>query len=203
MIHRLHRSGFLRPRERLRELIALEEAERGGGIAVQGAAESLFDRRTMTAYLAELESRGLLARNGNGDRGCYRLSEAGRRRLHYLLVDYVNELGALHESARDILRRSLAPLSLAGVRRVVFYPHGETAEVAYSVLDSLDLELVGIVDDSPRKWETAFHDLRVKPPSELPGMRPDAVIVTTSLFEEHVVAKIGTLALDGVRIHTL
>jgi DNA-binding PadR family transcriptional regulator len=203
MIHGLHRSGFLRPRERLRELIALEEAERGGGIALHGAAESLFDRRTVAGYLSELENRGLLARDENDDRRPYRLTEAGRRRLHYLLVDYVNELAALHESARDILRRSLAPLSLAGVRRVVFYPHSETAEVAYSVLESLELDLVGIVDDSPRKWETAFHDLRVKPPTELPGMRPDAVIVTTSLFEDSVVAKIRTLALDGVRIHTL
>ena len=52
MIHRLHRSQFLRPRERLYELITLQEAERGG-ISVQGAAEPLFDRRTIAGYLEE------------------------------------------------------------------------------------------------------------------------------------------------------
>ena len=123
--------------------------------------------------------------------------------MHYLLVDYVNDLAALHEGARDILRRSLAPLSLGGIRRVAFYPHGETAEVAFSVLESLDLELVGIVDDSPRKWELMFHHLRVRPPTELPQIRPEAVVVTTTLFEERIVKRVRSMALDGVRIHTL
>ena len=203
MIHQLHRTGFLRPRERLYELIALEQVERGGGTALDGASESLLDRRTIAGYLGALELRGLLTRDVSGERTSFRLTESGRRRLHYLLVDYVNELSVLHESARDLLRRSLAPLSLGGVRRVAFYPHGETAEVAFSVLSSLDLELVGIVDDAPRKWDMAFHHTRVRPPRELPSMRPEAIVVTTSVFEQRVVANVRALALDGVRIHTL
>lgn len=202
MIHRLHRSRFLRPRDRLYELIALERAERGGGIPLDEATESLLDRRTVAGYLAELQARGLLAREIGGGRGCYRLTDAGRLRLHYLLVDYVNELAALHESARDILRRSLAPLSLTGVRRVAFYPHGETAEVAFAVLAQLDLELVAIVDDSPRKWGLPFHGLRVQPPDDLSRMQPEAVVVTSSLFQDRIVSRIRALTLGGVRIHT-
>jgi len=203
VIHRLQRSRFLRPRERLYELIALEAAEGGGPASLSVAAEGLMDRRTLSGYLAELEARGLLDRIGDGAARGYRLTEAGRRRLHYLLVDYVNELAALHQSAWDILRRSLAPLSLAGARRVAFYPHGETAEVAYGVLQSLDLELVAIVDDSPRKWDLPFHHLRVRPPEDLVRIRPEAVVVTTSLFQEHIVARIRAMELDGVRIQTL
>lgn len=203
MIYRLQRALFLRPRERLYELLALQEADCRGGLVLDGTAEGVFDRRTINGYLADLEGRGLLVREDEARGERFRLTEAGRRRLHYLLVDYVGELARLHESAREILRRSLAPLSLAGVRRVAFYPHSETAEVAFSVLESLALELVAVVDDSPEKWEMPFHHVRVRPPADLVEIRPDAIVITSSLFEERIVAKITSMRLDGVRIHTL
>jgi hypothetical protein len=199
---RLHRSQFLRPRERLYELLALQEAARGG-IFPEGPTDSVFDRRTIVGYLTDLEGRGLLAGTGESAPRRLRLTDAGRRRLHYLLVDYVRELATLNESARQILRRSLAELSLAGVRRVAFYPHGETAEVTFAVLESLGVELVAIVDDSPLKWDTPFHHLRVRPSADLAVVRPEAVIVTTSAFEEQIVARITAMQLGGVRIHTL
>src|SRR2546428_5315006 len=62
VIYRLHRAAFLRPRERLYQLLALQAADRRDGLKLDGA-DSVFDRRTITGYVGDLERRGLLVRD--------------------------------------------------------------------------------------------------------------------------------------------
>jgi hypothetical protein len=204
VLHRLHRSEFVRPRERLYELLTLQEADSRDGLRLDGGSEILLDQRTLAGYVADLRARGLLERVSEelNDGVRLRLSEAGRDRLHYLTVDVVRELAALHEGARDLLRRKLVPLALDGARRVAFYPFGETAEVAHSVLPGVDLELVAIVDDAPDKWNLRFHGLRVQPPSVLLEVKPDAVIVTTAVFRDRILGRLREMQLPGVRLQT-
>lgn len=200
MQHRIQRSTFLRPRERLHELLVLQQAGGEGGISRRPGGAAMLDHRTLAGYLDDLVARGLLEEDAD-----YRLqlTESGRTRLHYLLVDFANELHRLNDSAGDILRRSLVPLALTGARRVAFFPFGETAEVTQSVLESVGLELVAIVDDSPRKWDVRFHGLRVQPPATLRELQLDAVIVTTAVFQDRIVARIGELDLRDVQVHLL
>lgn len=205
MLHKLHRSEFVRPRERLYELLTLQAADSPEGLRLDGGSELLLDQRTLAGYVTDLRERGLLERaSAAPDSGGARLqlTEAGRDRLHYLTVDVVRELAALHEGARDLLRRKLVPLALDGARRIAFYPFGETAEVAHSVLAPLDLELVAIVDDAPEKWNLRFHGLRVQPPAALREVRPDAVVVTTAVFRDRILARLTDMQLAGVRLQT-
>jgi hypothetical protein len=206
VLHRLLRSTFVRPRERLYELLALQEADSRDGLLVNGSSEALLDQRTLAGYVADLRARGLVERvsepvdSEGGTR--LRLTPAGRDRLHYLTVDVVREFAALHESAQDLMRGRLVPLAMEGVRRVAFYPFGETAEVAYSVLEALELELVAIVDDSPEKWNLRFHGLLVQPPSALREAPVEAVIVTTAVFRDRILERLRAMDLGSVRLHT-
>lgn len=202
MLHDLQRSGFLRPRERLYELLTLQQAESRDGLAIDSANDALLDQRTLAGYVADLESRGLLDRAERDGVRRLQLTEAGRRRLHFLIVDFAGELAGLQLAARELLRRSLIPLALDGIRRVAFYPFGETAEAAFTAMDGLDFDLVAIVDDAPTKQQVRFHHLRVQPPAILETIVPDAVIVTTAVFQDRIVARLESMSLPGTRIHT-
>jgi hypothetical protein len=203
MLHSLQRSAFLRPRERLYEMLALQQLAVGVHDGAPTGSERLADRRTMAGHLQELLQRGLIISTNNADRVQYALTDAGKRRLRMLTIDLARELESLQDATRAMIRADLVPLALDGVQRVVFYPFGETAEMAYTVVTGLGLEVVGIVDDSPRKWGVRFHGLQVLPAATLPSLAPDAVLVTSAVFQEAILTKLKALPLEGVRIHML
>jgi len=202
MLHELQRSGFLRPRERLYELLTLQQADSRAGLSLKAGTEALLDHRTLVGCIAHLEAQALLVRRTVNGSERHTLTEAGRRRLHFLIVDFARELSGLHSAARELLRRSLIPLALDGVRTVAFYPFGETAEAAFTAMDGLGFELVAIVDDAPTKQDLRFHHLRVSPPSILRELAPDAVIVTTAVFQDRIIARLEAMELPMTRIHS-
>ncbi len=203
MLHSLQRSAFLRPRERLYEMLALQQLALGVHDGAAAGSERIADQRTMAGHLQELLQQGLVVATNTVDRAEYALTDAGKRRLRMLTIDLARELESLQDATRAMIRAALVPLALDGVRRVVFYPFGETAEMAYTVVTGLGLDVVGIVDDSPRKWGVRFHGLQVLPATTLPSLAPDAVLVTSAVFQEAILTKLRALPLEGVRIHIL
>ena len=203
MLFQLRRADFLRPRWRLNELLTLQAVEVAGGRFDSLPLDDTLDHRTFSGYLADLMEQGLLEQVGNGGAGNLQLTELGQKRFNFLLVDFMREMVQLHGAAEDILRQRLISLPLAGIHRVAFYPFSQTAEVAFSVLESLDLELVGLVDDAPSKWGMQFHGLTVYPPSTLETLRPEAVVVTTTTFRDAIIANLEALDLGDVKIQAL
>ncbi len=203
MLHSLQRSVFLRPRERFHELLALQQIAIGVRDGAQPGNDRLADQRTMAGHLQELLQRGLVAASDTADGVSYTLTDTGRKRLRMLTVDLARELESLQEATRSMVRATLVPLALEGVQRVVFYPFGETAEMAYAVVAGLGMDVIGIVDDSPRKWGARFHGLQVQPAAALPSLAPDAVLVTSAVFQEAILTKLAAMPLDGIRIHVI
>jgi hypothetical protein len=203
MLHSLQRSTFIRPRERLHELLALQQIAVGLRDGNLTGHDRLTDQRTMAGQVQELIQRGLVLATDGTSGVAYSLSASGRSRLRMLTVDLARELETLQESTRAIVRAPLVSLALDGVRRVVLYPFGETAEMTYTVVIGLGMEVVGIVDDSPRKWGVRFHGLQVQPASALLSFAPDAVLVTSAVFQEAILARLAAMPLDGIRVHTI
>ena len=203
MLHSLQRSAFLRPRERFHELLALQQISVGIPDGAPTGTDRLADRRTMAGHLQELVQRGLVVVTEGADSVSYTLSDSGRTRLRMLTVDLARELEALQEATRALIRGPLVALALEGVRRVVFYPFGETAEMAYAVVLGLGMEVIGIVDDSPRKWGVRFHDLQVQPAAVLTSLAPDAVLVTSAVFQDAILTRLADMPLDGIRVHVI
>jgi hypothetical protein len=197
------RNSFLRPRERLYELLTLQRAQSGAGIDLDVESDGMMNSRMIAGYVRRLAERGYLVESIAQGRPTFALTVTGRRRLQYLLVDFVNELTTVREHARALFRESLVPLALDQLRRVALYPASETAEAVFPALDPLGFELVAVVDDSPQKWGGMFHGHRVQPPAVLKDMKLDVVLVATVVFQEQIVRKIGELPLPGVRVHVL
>lgn len=203
MLHSLQRSAFLRPRERFYELLALQQLAAGVADGAGGTNDRLADQRTLAGHLHELLQRGLVVAADGGASVTYTLTDAGMKRLRMLTVDLARELESLQEATRAMVRANLVPLALQGVGRVVFYPFGETAEMAYNVVTALGIDIIGIVDDSARKWGVRFHGLQVQPPSALLELAPDAVLVTSAVFQEAILTKLRAMPLNGMRIHVI
>jgi len=197
------RNSFIRPRERLYELLTLQRAESHGGLDLETRLDGMMDSRMIAGYVRRLVDRGYLAESDGKGAPRFRITRDGKRRLQYLLVDFVNELTTVREHARSLFRASLLPLALDHVRRVALYPASETAEAVFPALDALGLELVAVVDDSPQKWGALFHEHRIQPPAALRDLELDAVLVATVVFQDQIAKKIRKLRLRNVRVHVL
>jgi hypothetical protein len=94
----------------------------------------------------------------------------------------------LYTQTREQIRGSLSAISercvmdAAGQKRVVFYGAGDVAEIAFVSLQSTDLILVGVVDDSRTG---RFFNVPISPPEQLSadviGSVPYCHVVVTSL----------------------
>ncbi|MCY7300067.1 MAG: hypothetical protein LH616_12755 [Ilumatobacteraceae bacterium] len=184
-------------------MLALQQVDIAAGERSAVGHDRLADQRTMAGQVQELVQRGLVLAVDSGGAVTYVLSESGRTRLRMLTIDLARELEMLQEATRALVRVNLVPLSLSGARSVALYPFGETAEMAYAVVTGLGFDVVGIVDDSPRKWGIRFHGLQVQPASALLTLAPDAVLVTSAVFQREIVAKLNAMPLAGTRIHVL
>lgn len=201
MLHELQRSRFIRPREPLQELLALQHVALSYDSNSASAQDRLVDRRTLAGQLAALHERGFLRLLTEPAR--YELTDDGRVRLQMLTVDFARELAALRAGTLEMLRAAAVPLVLDGVRRLVLYPFGETTEIAFEAVDALGLEVIGIVDDAPAKWGVRFRGLAVQSSAWLATCDTDAVLVTSALFRREILERTRTLVRPGVRVHAL
>jgi hypothetical protein len=201
MLHELQRSRFVRPREPLQELLALQHVALAYDTNGPNPRDRLVDRRTLTGQLAALQERGFVRTAADATR--YELTDDGRVRLQMLTVDFARELAALRAGTLEMLRAAAVPLVLDGVRRLVLYPFGETTEITCEAVDALGLEVIGIVDDAPSKWGVRFRGIAVQPASWLSDCETDAVLVTSALFRREILERARGLVRPGVRVHAL
>ena len=201
MLHSLLRSRFVRPREPLQELLALQQVALGHDTEAPDARDRIVDRRTLAGQLATLRERGLVRLDAVGER--YELTDAGRVRLQMLTVDLARELASLRHGTLAMFRAMLAQLALGSVQRVVLYPFGETTEIAYEAVTSLGLDVVGIVDDAVEKRGVRFRGLSVQAPEAIATLDIDAVLVTSALFRDVILERVRQLAPASVLIHAI
>jgi hypothetical protein len=83
-----------------------------------------------------------------------------------------------YSEMKQQIGKKLIEMQNRGVKRVAFYGLGDEMEVAYVTLQSLEMKLVGIVDDG-RNWGGRVLGYKVIGPSEVKKMNPDAILITS------------------------
>jgi hypothetical protein len=184
MMFEIHRARFLKASELLQELIVLQQLRSGNSLACGPLANSELTDAIVRSHVARLQSGGMVESRLKDGETVIELNAAGEQQLRVLMVDYMRELMLLHEEMIGIFRKKLAEFYLGGVRRVAFYPVGDTAEVVYLALQASGLSLELAVDDDPLLWGSKFHELSIRAPSTLIEAEIDGVILTTSVFED-------------------
>jgi hypothetical protein len=203
MLFTAQQARFLLPSALAYELMVLKEIQKNGYVAPDQGTSRGLSEDMIRGYLARLTEAGWVEGKGAEPGTIYRLTDAGDQRLRFLFVDYIQELISLYGVAQEVLRKRLAEFYLGGVRKVAFYPIGETAEVVYRSIQDSGLQLVMAIDDDPMRWGTPFHEVNVHPPQNLAAAPVDAVIVTTCVFQAEIVKHIQALDLPKLRILSL
>ncbi len=150
-------------------------------------AASLVNR-----LIRELMDRGLLEVVDADVRPfAYRLTVDGRgyrRRLSH--QHYRSVLGSFRE-VQEAIRKRLRGVLEKGVRRLVFYGAGEIMDATLPLAWEEGLEVVGLVDDDPRKQGRERDGLVVRSPSSIPLLNPDGILITTYKHAPEIRSRLG------------
>jgi len=96
----------------------------------------------------------------------------------------------VHHYARlkAMIEERILEMASKGLKRVVFYGVSDEMEVAYVTLQGTDMELVGIVDDADGGKGKEIFGTEIKASSEINRLKADAVLVTSILDKDRIVA---------------
>jgi DNA-binding MarR family transcriptional regulator len=176
-----------------RHLAVLEALEGAGNVSQRALGEGLgMAAGLVNRLLHELVDGGRLEVVDPAVRPfAYRLTLAGEEYLRGLRHEhYLAVLADLH-SMRGRIARRLREIRAEGVERMVFYGAGEILEVALPLAEGLGLEVLAVVDDDPGKQGTERAGVSVRCPTELDGMIPDCVLITTFRHAAEIRQRIG------------
>ena len=90
-----------------------------------------------------------------------------------------------HYSAlKDVIGKRLLEMENEGIRRIVFYGVSDEMEIALITLQGTNLKLVGIIEDDEKYVSRIIFGYELEPMSQVKGLRPDAVLVTSVVGQE-------------------
>jgi len=146
-------------------------------------------------------------------KGFIRISQLNKRKVKYILTPkgfaeksrltyaLLNNYTRIFREARRDFSILFKELIEDGTIKVVFAGIDEVAEIAYLSHQEVDIDLVGVVDDS--KTKENFFKMNVKPFEDIGMIDFDVVIVTTYLRRNSVYKKLLNKGVDPERIKTI
>lgn len=203
MLKDIVRAKYFHPSSLLYEMLILKEIQKNSySESPKGSKRELSDIM-IQGYIEQLKERGYLKLKSEQGLKTQQVTEEGEKRLRILMIDYVQELMSLYGDARDIFRKRMAELYLNGIRKIAFYPIGETAEVIYNSMSESGITLSLAVDDDPLKWNAEFHGINISPPETLSKTAIDGVLLTTCIFQVQIRNKLTSMGMDPLKILSL
>ncbi len=202
----LHQGRFVRPSTAQRTLALLEALAQEPDLSQSVLGERTgLSPATVNAYLRDLQERGLVdARPVNGKSFRYEPTPAGEETRRALLGDYCAEVVRGYTAIKTLVRAKLARLEAAGRTRLALWGASETCEVVLAALGSTGLTVLALLDSDPAKHGGALGGRPILPPEVLPGLRCDAVVVTSFGRGDDIEARLrampGAAGLEVVRL---
>jgi DNA-binding MarR family transcriptional regulator len=179
---------FLKPTEQLRNLQLLEEISQDSSISQRKLSSRLGVALGVTnACLKKMVKKGHIKVKGiNHKRIAYYLTPQGFTEktrlayhfLHYTVSYYINLKKEITSKLNQIISK--------GHRRILFYGAGEVMEVALVCLHETNLELLGIIDDSPDKQGRKIFNYTIQSAEAIRTLRPDIILVTSIKYQDRI-----------------
>jgi len=117
-----------------------------------------------------------------------------------LLIAYTVETTGLYMDAKHEFAQKLQQIYKEGIHNAVIFGAGETAEILYNASKSLDLEIIGIVDNDPEKQGKLFGNLVIQPPEFIERIKPDGVIIASIGRQDEIYEQISSLPDKGISV---
>jgi len=143
-------------------------------------------------------------------KGYVKITTIPRKRVKYILTpkgfaeksrltyEFIQYSFSLYKEALKKLKDLLNNLEKKKVKKVVFYGVSDLAEIASISLKAMDIELVGVVDDSKKGRQ--FLDFTIRTTAELRELEFDRIIITTLESKELMVDKLLNINVPKEKI---
>ena len=199
---------FLKPTEHLRNLQLLEEISKDSSLSQRKLSQRLGVALGVTnACLKKMVSKGLVKAKGiNHKRIAYYLTPKGFSEKTKLTYHFLQHTIRYYSSLKNNISAKLSSLSKDGHRRIICYGAGEVMEVAFIILNEIDLELLvlGLVDDDKEKQSKKMFGFMVQHPQIINKLKPDAVLVTSIKYKDRIMRNLNNnRELSGINFYSL
>lgn len=155
-------------------------------------------------YMKDLIQKKMVYAEGETNRQKrYFLTPKGKRRKRLLLNEYITGVSDLYSTCKKEFEQRLQGFFRQGLRRVVFFGAAETCEVAYHAARLAGMEILGIVDNDPRKQRQKLGDIEIRPPDCIEALGPDGVIITALAHRDEIYGQLASLRQKGLSVKRL
>lgn len=155
-------------------------------------------------YIKSFKSDGLITVTGRTNRTRnYFLSDLGQKILSRSLLEYSAEIVQLYSAVKHEISHILNGFYQEGIRTVVLFGVAETAEIVHAAIKDTDLVVIGAVDTSEKKQGQLFNGLKIRDPSEIRKISPDAVVITSFARQEEIYSYLQDLVHDEIKVKKL
>ncbi len=202
------KNRFLKPTEHLRNLQLLEEISKDSSVSQRKLSQYLGVALGVTnACLKKMINKGLVKAKGiNHKRIAYYLTPRGFSEKTKLTYHFLQHTIQYYSNLKDNISAKLSVLSKAGHRRIICYGAGEVLEVAFIILNEASLELLvlGIVDDSADKQGKKMFGFQVQHPKIIRELKPNAVLITSIRYRDKIMRNLSNnKELTGINFYSL
>ncbi len=155
-------------------------------------------------YMKDLIQKKMVYAEGETNRQKrYFLTPKGKRRKRMLLNEYICGVSNLYSICKKEFEQRLRDIYRRGLRRVVFFGAAETGEIAYQAASNTELEILGIVDNDPKKHNRRMGETKVCSPECILDLNPDGVIITALGQTGEIYKQLCPLKQKGIQIKKL
>jgi len=175
------RVNIFRPSEELRNLRFLEELDRSPIISQRELSRIFGVALGLTnACLQRMVERGWIrVRAVNGRRVGYYLTPKGSAEKTRLTISQVSSNVQHYSEMKRIILKKFQEMQRKGKKRIVFYGVSDEMEIAYITLQTVNLKLVGIVEDDEKFRPDIILGYELEPVSRVKDLKPECILITS------------------------
>jgi len=179
---------LFKPSEEMRDLQFLEEIEQNPKVSQRELSHKFGIALGVTnACIKRMARRGLIKLTGiRPRRVAYYLTPKGFTEKTKLTLNFFSYNIHHYVEMKKRIGKILLEMQNRGVKRVAFYGVNDEMEVAYIILQGLDMKLVGILDDE-NNWGKEIFGYKVIGPGAVKSLNPDAILITSMRYQNSYV----------------
>ncbi len=196
---------FLKHSPLLKRLLILAAIEKNSQLSQNNLAKEVGLTSSMVNnYMRELSKKNLITIKGETNRTMsYNLTSQGLKEKMTLLIAYTIETTGLYQYAKLEFARKLQKFYEEGIHTAVLFGAGETAEILHNASKSLNLKIIGIVDNDSSKQGKPFGNMVIQPPDIIAQLKPHGVIIASIARQDEIYKQIHPLTAKGIAIKTI
>ncbi len=198
-------STLFKPSEEMRDLQFLEEIERNPKVSQRELSHKFgIALGVANACIKRMARRGLIRLKGIPPRRIvYYLTPKGFAEKTKLTLHFFSYNIQHYAEMKKQISKRLLEMEDGGFRRIAFYGVSDEMEVAYIILQELDMKLVGIVDNG-KNYGKKVLGYKVIGPREMSHLNPDAILIT-SMQDQNSYSRdlIKQRGWDSIKIFTI